>query len=117
MAALRLVSSEGREHRALGLGEARDLGLGPADSSEWLPNGWSVSYPLPPREALLTLLWALRVEEKKSRRQELISKFAVSEPGGSVPLTMTPPVNTFPCVSKRKAADVPEFGEKKRRAW
>lgn len=117
MAALRLVSSEGREHRALGLGEARDLGLGPADSSEWLPNGWSVSYPLPPREALLTLLWALRVEEKKSRRQELISKSAVSEPGGSVPLTMTPPVNIFPCVSKRKAADVPEFGEKKRRAW
>ncbi|KAI1296121.1 hypothetical protein F5Y03DRAFT_387214 [Xylaria venustula] len=79
---LRLVS-EGREDRVEGLADGSPGIKG--DRSRGLLT-WPDGTSLPSREVLLTLLWALRVEERKIRRQECEKDASSpsSRPGSSV---------------------------------
>lgn len=89
MEALRLVS-EDFEHRAGGLAAAWPVSRG--DSHATLT--WLDGTPFPPREVLLTLLWTLRVEERKMIRRGILSSDPRPEtnpitPTGSVTLAKT----------------------------
>ena len=78
---LRLVS-EGRDDRVDGLA-SRSPGI-KGDQSRG-PLMWPVGTSLPSKEVLLTLLWALRVEERKVRSQETNNVSSPSSrPGSSV---------------------------------
>ncbi|KAI1359244.1 hypothetical protein F5Y08DRAFT_320021 [Xylaria arbuscula] len=79
---LRLVS-EGRDDRVDGLANGSPGIKG--DQSQG-PLMWPVGTSLPSKEALLTLLWALRVEERKGRSQETNNNVSSSSsrPGSSV---------------------------------
>lgn len=97
MAALRLVSSEGCSVvRVSGDdGSASVAAAGEAQLQQLSRRGltgWPSGAPLPSKEVLLTLLWVLRVEERRLRIREQVQ--ASSKPGTSgVPKSVTPPVN------------------------
>lgn len=77
MAVLRLVSSEGHQtNRVSGSGD-RTTAAANGLASQQLQHGGVVSWPngaaLPSKEVLLTLLWAIRVEERRIQIIDLIS--------------------------------------------
>jgi transcriptional activator HAC1 len=67
MEALRLVS-EGCEDRVQG----RPGGSRETRDGRRTPHEWLYGTPLPSKEVILTLLWALRVEERTTARRELL---------------------------------------------
>ncbi|KAI0551701.1 hypothetical protein F4679DRAFT_537675 [Xylaria curta] len=101
MEVLRLVS-EGREDRVEGLATGSPGIKGDQSRGPLL---WPDGASLPSREVLLTLLWALRVEERKilSRENNNVS-LASSRPGSSVLLekTSTNQTNVLSVMGKRK---------------
>ncbi|KAI0190531.1 transcriptional activator hac1 [Xylaria flabelliformis] len=101
MEVLRLVS-EGREDRVEGLATGSPGIKGDQSRGPLL---WPDGASLPSREVLLTLLWALRVEERKilSRENKQVSP-ASSRPGSSVlrKKTSTDQTNVLSVMGKRK---------------
>lgn len=88
MAALRLASSEGhavdRVH-----GEGEPASAAASGKPRQVPTSWLNGAALPSKEVLLTLLWVLRVEERRLQIREQVHK--VSNPGTpSVTQTKTP---------------------------
>lgn len=94
MAVLRLVSTEGN---AVDRVSGEDGSAAPAAAGESQrqlprrgPTGWLSGAPLPSKEVLLTLLWVLRVEERRLQIRDQVAK----EPGTSrVPPSPTPTMN------------------------
>lgn len=116
MEALRLVS-EGSESRVGGL-EAEAAAVTRDAHSD--PRTWLNGNPLPSQEVLLTLLWALRVEERK-----LIQKGQLPRPPSLSPeassqnaparYTYTLTTATVASLSKRKGGPLAGEGEKRLR--
>lgn len=96
MAVLRLVSTEGPSVvRVSGDDESAAAAAG-GDTQQQLPRrgpaGWPNGAKLPSKEVLLTLLWVLRVEERRLQIREQVK--ASSKPGTSgVPKTVSPAVS------------------------
>ncbi|KAK1596997.1 transcriptional activator hac1 [Colletotrichum navitas] len=108
MEALRLVS-EGCDDRVEGLATEH-----PAQRDSFhQPQTWLAGAPLPSKEVLLTLLWALRVEERKMILGGLLPNNTLSpNPTDS---TSAPPKNIVITVfPKRKRADEDTNGSGKR---
>jgi transcriptional activator HAC1 len=103
MAVLRLASSEGHAvDRVSGGDESAEAAAG-GDAQRQLPRrgptGWFKGAALPSKEVLLTLLWVLRVEERRLQIRDQVK--ASPKPGtSSVPKTMTPTVNKTTYVLK-----------------
>lgn len=102
MAVLRLVSTEGCSvDRVSGADEsaaAAVSGVSPQPQPRRGPSGWLNGAALPSKEVLLTLLWVLRVEERRleirEQRQQIKSS-APAKPGTSgVAQIMTTPAST-----------------------
>ena len=72
MEALRLVTESGNDQ----VGDLRTSNSAARDEGTSAAAGWLDGYRCPSREALMALLWALRVEERKSG-----SKAAAPGPG------------------------------------
>ncbi|KAK4190596.1 hypothetical protein QBC35DRAFT_75512 [Podospora australis] len=123
MEVLRLVSSEGFTvdgSRGDASAAAATDGQAQRKHSRGKPASWPESRPLPSKEALITLLWALKVEERRAnlRSQQVTSS---SEPvNTSVPnKTPTPSNYVLNVFSKRRLdTGAPEkLGELKRRRF
>jgi transcriptional activator HAC1 len=103
MEVLRLASSEGHVvDRASGGDESAEAAA-VGDSQRQLPRrgptGWLKGAALPSKEVLLTLLWVLRVEERRLQIRDQVK--ASPEPGTSrVPKTAAPTVNKTTYVLK-----------------
>ncbi|KAG7058045.1 transcriptional activator hac1 [Colletotrichum scovillei] len=112
MEALRLVS-EGCDDR---IGGSSAGSSAQRDSSQ-TPQTWIVGAPLPSREVLLTLLWVLRVEERKINRKNTLQLRAHSP---DLVNDISTPTNNhmFVSASKRKrgVADTNENGKRFRLA-
>ncbi|KAK4102330.1 hypothetical protein N658DRAFT_424207 [Parathielavia hyrcaniae] len=97
MEVLRLASSEGHEaDRAPGDDESAGVAAD-RDSQRQLPRrgpttGWLIGAALPSKEVLLTMLWVLRVEQRRLQIRDQVQ--ASQKPGTfSVPKTPTPAMN------------------------
>jgi transcriptional activator HAC1 len=93
MAVLRLVSTEGHSvDRVSGADESAAVAAN-GESQQQLPRrgptGWPHGAKLPSKEVLLTLLWVLRVEERRLQIREQAK--ASSKPGASSVSKTTPP--------------------------
>lgn len=101
---LRLVS-EGHDDRVEGLAD-RLLGIKGDQSHGTL--SWPEGTSLPSREVLLTLLWAIRVEERniKARETNTVSQPASDRPGSSVPQDITNQTNVLSVSSLKRKRDV-----------
>ncbi|KAK3311575.1 uncharacterized protein B0T15DRAFT_409562 [Chaetomium strumarium] len=100
MEALRLVSSEGYAvDRVCGDGASAAAALGEPQQqlSRRGPIGWLNGAALPSKEVLLTLLWALRVEERRLQIREQVKSSSSSIPG-----TSGIPETTGPTMSKTR---------------
>lgn len=111
MEALRLVS-EGCDERVEGLSTEPSAGR---DSGQ-TPRTWLNGAPLPSREVLMTLLWALRVEERNLVRKGQLAPQDI--PYSRNRASTSGSTYVFTVVSKRKCdeADVTEFGKRCRLA-
>ncbi|KAK1839240.1 transcriptional activator hac1 [Colletotrichum chrysophilum] len=111
MEALRLVS-EGCDERVEGLSTEPSAGR---DSGQ-TPRTWLNGAPLPSREVLMTLLWALRVEERNLVRKGQLAPQDIPYSRNRASTSVSTYV--FTVVSKRKCdeADVTEFGKRCRLA-
>ncbi|KAL2171209.1 hypothetical protein VTG60DRAFT_3520 [Thermothelomyces hinnuleus] len=102
MAVLRLVSTEGRSgDRVPGADEsaaAAVSGSSPQQLPRRGPSGWLNGAALPSKEVLLTLLWVLRVEERRLQIREQAK--ALSKPGTSGVTQTTTPANKTTFVLK-----------------
>ncbi|KAL0937851.1 transcriptional activator hac1 [Colletotrichum truncatum] len=111
MEALRLVS-EGCDHRFGGLSTESPAGR---DSGR-VPQTWLNGATLPSKEVLVTLLWALKVEEQRMIRNGLLSSSKIPKPA----MGISPPASSFvlKVASKRKRgeADMSESGKRFRLA-
>jgi transcriptional activator HAC1 len=97
MAVLRLVSTEGNADDRVSGEDGSAAPAAAGESQRQLPRrgptGWLSGAPLPSKEVLLTLLWVLRVEERRLQIRDQVAK-ATSEPGTSrVPPSPTPTMN------------------------
>ncbi|KAK4238413.1 hypothetical protein C8A03DRAFT_43827 [Achaetomium macrosporum] len=95
MEVLRLVSSEGYAVDRV-CGDAASAAAAVGESQQQLscrgPTDWLNGAALPSKEVLLTLLWVLRVEERRLQVREQVK--SSSTPGTSgVPKTRSPPVS------------------------
>ncbi len=111
MELLRLVS-EGCDDQVEGLasgfpGIKGDRSRGPLT---W-PDGTS----LPSREVLLTLLWAIRIEERKIMLKEKVEfSSPVSRPGSGILQERTPSQKFVLSVARKRQGDAPIIGSAKR---
>ncbi|OHE93336.1 transcriptional activator hac1, partial [Colletotrichum orchidophilum] len=108
MEALRLVSErrDDREGRSSAASSAQ------RDSSR-TPQMWTIGAPLPSKEVLLTLLWVLRVEERKmTRRTVLQSRSQAPDPAESILTPMNNHVLTMASKRKRGVADTNKAGKR-----
>jgi len=99
MAVLRLVSTEGNTVTRVSEEDGSATAAAAGESQQQLPRrgptGWLNGAPLPSKEVLLTLLWVLRVEERRLRIREQV-KTASSKPGTPCVPTTTPTMNKTP---------------------
>ncbi|KAK3372179.1 hypothetical protein B0H63DRAFT_439304 [Podospora didyma] len=99
MAALRLASTEGNTVRRVSGGDASADAA--ADGEEQRQQqrserpAWLPGVALPSKEVLLTLLWALNVEERRKQiREQRVGILSSSRPGRlSIPKAKTPPMS------------------------
>ncbi|KAI5861044.1 hypothetical protein GGS23DRAFT_206059 [Durotheca rogersii] len=107
MELLRLVSNEGRDDRVEGLAVGSP---GIKGDQSRRPRTWPDGTSLPSREVLLTLLWAIRVEERKSvisKEGEEKSAFSPSSrPGSSVLVEQTPSQNYVLSVAPKREGEI-----------
>ncbi|KAK4674587.1 transcription factor that binds to CRE motif [Podospora pseudopauciseta] len=110
MAALRLVSSDGFTVDRVKAGDASAAAAADGKEQQQQQSGrpatWPTGVPLPSKEVLLTLLWVLKVEERRLEiRQQVSPKLGSNS---CVPKTVTPTINNqarhyvLTVVSKRK---------------
>lgn len=96
MAVLRLVSTEGNTVTRVSEEDGSATAAAAGESQQQLPRrgptGWLNGAPLPSKEVLLTLLWVLRVEERRLQIREQV-KTASSKPGTPCVPTTTPTMN------------------------
>lgn len=99
MAVLRLVSTEGNTVTRVSEEDGSATAAAAGESQQQLPRrgptGWLNGAPLPSKEVLLTLLWVLRVEERRLQIREQV-KTASSKPGTPCVPTTTPTMNKTP---------------------
>lgn len=77
---------------------------------------WPEGTSLPSREVLLTLLWAIRVEERKilSRETTIVSPSPVSRPGSGILQEETPSQKFVLSIARKRQGDAPIFRGAKR---
>ncbi|KAL2147344.1 hypothetical protein VTI28DRAFT_9808 [Corynascus sepedonium] len=95
MAVLRLVSTEGRSDGRVSGDDKSAAVAASGESPQQLPRrgptGWPNGAALPSKEVLLTLLWVLRVEERRLQIREQVK--ALSKPGTSGVTQMATPAS------------------------
>ncbi|AEO64924.1 uncharacterized protein THITE_2111320 [Thermothielavioides terrestris NRRL 8126] len=122
MEALRLASSEGCSVDRVSGGDVSAAAAAGGEAQKQLYRrglaGWPTGAALPSKEALLTLLWVLRVEERRLQIREQV--LASSKPGTlSVPKSTAPTVKTTSFVlavsRKRSREEENDVSEPRRR--